>query len=96
MKYLFLLSALITIGVNADTANYSHTGVVLEQSSNSNEVLISGQKYYLDSETQINTVMPINEFGPIFQPNQLIGFNAIFGAGDIPVITEIWLLGSEQ
>lgn len=91
MKQLMMLLTLV-ISANVLANDFSQTGVISHQSNTANELTIGNQKYQLHSEAQINAVMPYNEFGPVFQHDQLIGFNAKFEGDKLPIITEIWIL----
>lgn len=95
MRIFITAISWLILSSNTWAADFALTGVVKHSPNESNILIVNGERYQINSETRYDRMMRHNEFGPIFEENQLVGFNTLSNQNEYPLITEIWILDNE-
>ncbi len=88
---LLLLSTIAGAGAN----NFAQTGVISEESGNSETIIINDISYRIDNDTNVYALVRHGELAPRLPAGELIGFNTKQEEeSELPYITDIWLLNA--
>lgn len=88
---MVLIGLLLIATVHA-AEPYQQEGTVEVSESAGTKVMINYQQYQIDRNTLIHGVTRRGELGPILIVGQRVGFNIEQNFGDLPRITEAWVL----
>jgi hypothetical protein len=94
MKAKYLIGAvgiLFMFVVNA-AEPYQLRGTITDHIISSDIVLIGYEQYQIDRDTVVHGATKRGELGSILSSGQKVGFNVEQNSGDLPRITEAWVL----
>ena len=91
-KYILGLLGLLLASIVNAAGPYQHDGVVADHIINSGIVFIGYEQYQIGSNTIVHGATKRGELGPILSSGQHVGFNVEQNFGDLPRITEAWVL----
>lgn len=94
MKIIYgLIGLILSFSISAATP-YVQTGTVSTYVPRTGMTIINNTQYQVNANTICRQVIRRGELGPILSEGQSIGFNFKKELGQVPQISEVWILSN--